>query len=29
MIAGLGCVLIEAGTKTDLDLDAVTMSAIS
>jgi N6-L-threonylcarbamoyladenine synthase len=28
MIAGLGQVLIEAGVKTDLDLDAVTMSSI-
>ena len=28
MIAGLGHVLIDAGVKTDLDLDAVTMSAI-
>jgi N6-L-threonylcarbamoyladenine synthase len=28
MIAGLGHVLIEAGVKTNLDLDAVTMSAI-
>lgn len=29
MIAGLGHVLMDAGVKTDLDLDAVTMSAIT